>query len=148
MKKIYLDANIYYNLWLRESKNGIPLDYYANNLIERILKEDFVLVVSDLLIEEVIKKWGFVKELFLSLLAELDCKNKLIKAEITQELRNQIKEKIEFYKIKKSTIHLSDMTHIMLAKQENAIFVTNDKEARDIAIEEYLEVIDVEIFLS
>lgn len=131
-------------MWLKESKNGIPLDYYANNLINKIIKEDFTLVISDVLIQEVTQKHLFVKEEFKYLTQQLSKMNKLMIIESDNQLKRAAKNKTQYYIGKNIKAHINDVIQILIAKQENALFVTNDKEAREIAIEEGLEVMDLD----
>lgn len=49
-KRLYLDSNIYYNIWLNEYQGYLPVGYYAEKVKDRIISEDYELVTSDLVV--------------------------------------------------------------------------------------------------
>lgn len=126
--KLYLDTNVFISCWTSEfRKRIIPAGYYAEKLLEKIINEDMVLVISDLTIIELEKVLPISREQILGeYLRPYQMCNKLQIVKITPEKKEMAK---------KFRIHFPDNFHLAVAKQEKAVLVTDDEELLQIAHE-------------
>jgi len=137
MKKLYLDACIYYNLWKNEIiKKVIPAGLYAELLFEMIKNEDYTLVVSDFLIGLI----EYNNTLFGNLLKETVSKyrqyNKLELVYFDESISKNANQLLQKYKHKYPKVDWEDLVNFLLAKQAGAVLVTRDEELRALANEE------------
>ncbi len=116
--KLYLDADVWLNFWQDEMLGFIPASHYAEELLEKALKEKWVLVISGAIKKEIYKKK----------VASQDLESKLSnfkKAGLLEEIEAEEKD-IELadniYRERK--LHRSDALHAALAIKAKAILVT------------------------
>ena len=114
MKKIYLDTNIYID-YLENRKDRLrPLGDFAFNLIKRVIKCEFYIVISDLVIQELERNMN--RDKIYELIKTIN--RKLIKIESTEEQRK---------KARKRKTHFTDALHAIIAmNSEVDYFVTRN----------------------
>jgi len=119
MQKYYLDACIWFDYFENRKDRFRPLGEWAFDLIKKIIKEDALILYSELVEEELGKRYS-VKDIqkILNIVPPAVI--------ITVKTSNtQIKESI--YISKKFNIPRKDALHAILARDNNAIMVSRDK---------------------
>lgn len=109
-QKIYVDTNVWLDLYWNRSSRYLELGMFAQRIFERCISCEFIFFVSDTLVVE-LERFGAL------------------------ELLTPIREKCEFVRAKKEDyraarrrdVHFPDSLHIVLAEKHGAkVFVTND----------------------
>ncbi|MBN2052546.1 PIN domain-containing protein [Candidatus Woesearchaeota archaeon] len=129
MAKYYLDACIWRDYYENRSDRFRPLGEWALMLINEILENHEIIVVSDMIILELEKEYKpIVIEKMFSVASE-----KGLVVRINYSISQlQLAMKIS----KQRKMHFEDVLHAVLARDYNAVLVTRDKhfdELRDIA---------------
>lgn len=128
--KVYLDANIFLNVWFEEMiKDGEPF-YASLKLLDAILECKFQLILSDLVIRELAKKTGLTYELVIqNYLKPYEILRKLTIRKTTMPIADEA-----VYLSSAYGIHKIDALHAIHAKSESCILVTRDNELLKTAI--------------
>ncbi len=121
MQKIYVDANVFISYWDKEYGRNIGdfLEYFSEEIFQRIISCEFYLVVSDFTIKEIKKIMTFSEKDVMFELNHYDEINKLEVINGTEKFWNKAKELSV-----KNNIHLADALHTVLAKESNSTLVT------------------------
>lgn len=116
--KLYLDADVWLNFWQDEMLGFIPASHYAEELLEKALREKWILVISG----------AVKKEIYRKKVASQDLEAKLSdfqKAGLLEEIEAEEKD-IELadgiYRERK--LHRSDALHAALAIKAKATLIT------------------------
>jgi len=127
--KVYVDSNVFLNVWFEEMLKFSPAFYYSRRLLEAILKCRFRLVISDLTVKELSRKTSLPKERIIEeYLKPYEMVGKLTIVETTMEDLRKANEVSRRYRL-----HASDALHALVAKNEGCILVTRDVELRTTA---------------
>ena len=118
-ERYYLDSCIWRDYFENRSDKFRPLGDWAFSLIKLIIKEDNLIIYSDLIEEELNE--GFSEEDVKKIISIVPKEN-LVKIESSSE---QLKEAIQ--KAKKLDIPVKDALHAILARDNDAVMVTRDK---------------------
>src|SRR3989344_2870748 len=118
-ERYYLDSCIWRDYFENRSDKFRPLGDWAFSLIKLIIKEDNLIIYSDLIEEELNE--GFSDEDVKKIISIVPKEN-LVKIESSSE---QLKEAIQ--KAKKLDIPVKDALHAILARDNDAVMVTRDK---------------------
>lgn len=127
-KNYYIDSCIYLNLWQKErSKLGKPLWRHAKDFLDRIEQEDSIVYYSGFLLKElsfILTESEFVKKrlMFESSPNFKRTKLSLNEYELARKIESRTKN-ISFY----------DIIHMLLAKKNNSILITRDRELLKLA---------------
>ncbi|MBU2101012.1 hypothetical protein KKG83_00365 [Candidatus Micrarchaeota archaeon] len=128
-KKFYLDTCIWRDYFEDRKDNLKPLGEFAFQFLKKCIKENAVIFVSDLVIEELKKDYSLEQiELMFS-----DFKHLIVR---TVYSREQAKEAFQFQRNTKKKFPLSDVLHSIMSRDEKAILVTRDKHFEEIKISE------------
>lgn len=119
MTKYYLDTAIWRDLHENRTDRFRPLGEWAFELIRKIREEKQIILYSDAVIGELIKYFENVDEIFRLAVEE----NLLLKVDIKRE---QFVEAVNL--CKKLQIPHKDCLHAILARDNNAILVTRDRD--------------------
>ena len=126
MEKLYLDANIFLNIWFEEMLRLSPAFYYARRLLDAILECKFLLIISDLTVKELSKKTGLSRDVIIQeYLKPYEMVGKLTIIETTKEMVKEAEMNSQRY-----GLHASDALHALIAKREECTLVTRDEELR------------------
>jgi predicted nucleic acid-binding protein len=137
MQKVYLDANIYYNLWKDEIiRKVIPAGLYAELLFEKIKNEDFVLVVSDFLINLIDHNNTLFGNLLKEKISLYKQYNKVELVHFEEFISKNANQLLQKYKHKYPKVDWEDLVNFLLAKQAGAVLITRDEELLALANEE------------
>jgi predicted nucleic acid-binding protein len=124
--KIYVDSNIFLNVWFEEMLRFSPAFYHSRKLLDAILECKFRLVISDLTVKELSRKTNLSKEIIMKeYLRPYDMVEKLTVIETTKDMIREAGSISRKYRL-----HASDALHALVAKNEGCILVTRDKELR------------------
>ena len=124
--KIYVDSNIFLNIWFEEMLKFSPAFYYSRKILDEILECKFKLVISDLTVKELSRKTGLSKEVIINeYLKPYEMVAKLTIVETSEEI---IKEANAIGR--RHRLHAADALHVLVAKKEKCILVTRDVELR------------------
>jgi len=127
--KVYVDSNVFLNVWFEELLRLSPAFYYSRRLLDAILECRFRLVISDLTVKELSRKTNLPKETIIEeYLKPYEMVGKLTIIEATKE---NIREANEISR--RHRLHASDALHALVAKNEGCILVTRDVELRTTA---------------
>lgn len=127
--KIYIDSNIFLNVWFEEMLRFSPAFYYSRRILDAILECKFWLVLSDLTVKELSKKTNLPKETITQeYLRPYIMVNKLIIIETTADMIREANSTSQRYRL-----HASDALHAIIAKNEGCILVTRDIELKNTA---------------
>ena len=64
--KLYVDSNIFLNVWFEEMLRLSPAFYYSRRILDAILECRFSLVVSDLTVQDLSGKTSLTKEVIIN----------------------------------------------------------------------------------
>lgn len=127
--KVYVDSNVFLNVWFEELLRLSPAFYYSRKLLDAILECRFRLVISDLTVKELSRKTNLPKETIIEeYLKPYEMVGKLTIIETTKENIREANEISRTYRL-----HASDALHALVAKKEGCILVTRDVELRTTA---------------
>lgn len=130
---IYIDTNVYLDYMGNREDNLKPLGEFAFQLIQRALKCEFEILLSDLVLEE-LNRHASKKEIE-RMLCPLLKKNKIQQVVSTKEDSEEAKEEC----IRCPDIHFSDSLHYAIALRCCAeAIITNDKHFYSIESPELL----------
>jgi len=120
--KVYLDANIFLNVWFDEMiKTGEPF-YASFKLLDAVLECKYDLILSDLLIRELAKKTSLTYNQVLdNYLKPFEILGKLSIRKTTMSIADEA-----VYLSSTYGIHKVDALHAIHAKSEGCILVTRD----------------------
>jgi predicted nucleic acid-binding protein len=117
--RYYLDTSIWRDLHENRTDRFRPLGEWAFELIRKIREERHIILYSDAVVDELTKYFEKVDKIF-GLAMEA---NILLKVDITKE---QITEAVNLRK--KLQIPHKDCLHAILARDNDAILVTRDRD--------------------
>jgi len=118
-KAFYLDSCIWRDYFENRSDRFRPLGDWALSLINKIIKEDNLIIFSDILIEELENQYSS---------EELNKFLKMIPKELIIRIEANEKQTKEAFRIKnKLNIPFGDALHAILARDNNAILISRDK---------------------
>ena len=127
--KIYVDSNIFLNVWFEEMLRFSPAFYYSRKILDAILECKFHLVISDLTVKELSKKTNLSREVITQeYLKPYEMVDKLSIIGTTKEMIGEADTISRKYRL-----HASDSLHALVAKKEGCTLVTRDKELRTTA---------------
>ncbi len=127
--KIYVDSNVFLNVWFEEMLRFSPAFYYSRKLLDGVLACRFWLVVSDLTVKELSKKTNLSREVIMEeYLGPFEMVEKLTVVETTEKMIREAGSVGRRY-----GLHASDALHAFVAKNENSVLVTRDEELRTTA---------------
>jgi predicted nucleic acid-binding protein len=126
---VYVDTNIFLNVWFEEMLKFSPAFYYSRRILDLILECRFRLVVSDLTVKELSRKTGLTRELIVQeYLRPFEIVGKLTVVEATVEMIQDANAMSHKY-----GLHGADSFHVLVAKREGCVLVTRDTELRTTA---------------
>jgi len=129
LAKVYVDSNIFLNVWFEEMLRFSPAFYYSRKLLDAILECRLWLIISDLTVKELSRKTNLSKETIVEeYLKPYEMVGKLTIVETTKE---NIREAGEISR--RHRLHASDALHALVAKNEGCILITRDEELRKTA---------------
>lgn len=124
IQKLYLDSNIFLNVWFDELIKFGEKFYSSKKLLDKIIECIFSLVISDLTIRELCKKTELPSEIiceeYLKPFKIID-KLKIIKT--TRKVAEDAVYLSGYY-----GIHKTDALHAIMVKSNDCILVTRDNE--------------------
>ncbi len=124
--KVYVDSNIFLNVWFEEMLKFSPAFYYSRKILEAVLECKFRLVVSDFTVKELSKKTSLPKETIIGeYLKPYEMVGKLTIIETTKDDIREANGISRRYRL-----HASDALHALVAKREGCVLVTRDEELR------------------
>ena len=130
-KKYYIDTNIFRDYYENRVDKYKPLGFFANKLLQNIIKEGDKVIISD--ITEAELEVPYSEEEIRNILAPLNEEQLIENVKISEK---QVKEAIELAKEK--NVPFADAAHAILARDNNAILVTRDRDFnRLLHIKEY-----------
>lgn len=122
--KVYVDSNIFLNVWFEEMLRFSPAFYYSRKILDAILACKFQLVISDLTVKELSRKTGLSKEVIVNeYLKPYEMVTKLTIIETSMEMIKEANTISRRY-----GLHAADALHALVAKKEKCALVTRDKE--------------------
>lgn len=121
MVKYYIDTNIFRDYYENRVDKYKPLGFFANKLLQKIIKDNSKVIISDVVEAEL--KVPYSEEEIENILAPLKEENLLENVGISE---NQTKEAAELAKEK--NVPFADAAHAILARDNNAILVTRDRD--------------------
>ncbi|MBS3128162.1 PIN domain-containing protein [Candidatus Woesearchaeota archaeon] len=121
MVKYYFDACIWLDLLEDRNESLLPRGDYAWNLFKKILKEEGIIIYSDMIIEELTQGYGYpfykiepLFQMFKRILCHIDTTDEYVrKAKDLSSKRN---------------IPYGDALHAILARKHQAEFITRDHD--------------------
>ena len=128
-RKIYVDSNVFLNVWFREMiKNG-GVFFSSNKLLHLIIDCNFFLVISNLTLMELAKKVGTSENVVVDdYLREFVLSDKI---EIVKVSRKVTQDASYLYST--TGIHMTDAIHAVVALVNQCILVTRDRELSNAA---------------
>ena len=120
-KKYYMDTNIFRDYYENRVDKFKPLGSFANKLFQRIIKENNKVIISDITESEL--KVVYTEEEIQNILASLKQEQLIEHIKISER---QVKEAINLSKEK--NVPFADAAHAILARDNDAILVTRDKD--------------------
>ncbi|MFH1774545.1 MAG: PIN domain-containing protein [Methanobacteriota archaeon] len=119
--RLYIDADVWLNFWQDEMLGLIPASHYAEELLDKALRMKWIIVISGVVKEEILKK----KIALADLEEKLD---RLRQVNLLEEIEAE-KEDVELSKriIRERGLHFPDSLHAALAIRAKAIIVTRTK---------------------
>jgi len=123
-QKLYLDSNIFLNVWFHEtSRYGEPYTT-SKKLLHAIIDCHYYLVISNLVITELAKKTEMSEEIIIDeYLKEFRITNKMTIVKISKK-----NVQAATYLYSTHGIHMTDAIHAIAALSNQCILVTRDKE--------------------
>ena len=126
---VYVDSNIFLNVWFEEMLKFSPAFYYSRRILDLILECKFRLVISDLTVKELSRKTDLTKEVIVQeYLGSFDMVGKLMVVETTREMIQEANAVGRKY-----GLHGADALHALVAKREGCVLVTRDVELKTTA---------------
>ena len=127
--KVYVDSNIFLNVWFEEMLRLSPAFYYSRRILDAILECKFLLVISDLTLKELSRRTNLSREVIVEqYLRPYEMVEKLTVIETTKDM---IREASSISR--RHRLHASDALHALVAKNEDCVLVTRDEELRTTA---------------
>lgn len=127
--KVYIDSNIFLNVWFEEMLRFSPAFYYSRKILDAILECKFQLVISDLTVKELSRKTNLSKEVIIQeYLKPYEMVDKLVIIETTEDTIKEANTLSRRYKL-----HAADALHVLIAGKKECILVTRDKELKSAA---------------
>jgi len=124
--KLYLDSNIFLNVWFVEMVKFGEVFYSSIKLLDEIINCRYHLVVSELTIKELSKKTELPADIiydeFLKVYEIID---KLTIVKVTKKIAEDA-----VYFSSSHGIHKPDALHAMMAKSNDCLLITRDIELR------------------
>ena len=124
--KLYLDSNIFLNVWFEEMVRLGEVFYTSKKLLDEIINCKYLLVISELTIKELSKKTDLpidiVYDEYLKIYKMVD---KLTIVKVTKKIAEDA-----VYLSSSYGIHKTDALHAMMAKSNDCILITRDVELR------------------
>ena len=134
--KIYLDSNIFLNVWFEEMVKFGEIFYSSKKLFDEIIDCKFNLVVSELTIQELSSRTELPKDLiFEEFLKIYQLLKKLEIVKITKKVADDA-----IYFGSSYGVHSADALHAMMAKSNDCILITRDRELRYAALKYGIDV--------
>jgi len=125
-KKIYLDTNIFLNVWFLEMRKCRDLYTNSKKLLQAIIDCHYYLVISNLVITELAKKTGMPEEIIIEeYLKEFIIRNKMTIVKISKKIAQDAS-----YLYSTHGLHMTDAIHAIAALSNQCILVTRDKDLK------------------
>jgi predicted nucleic acid-binding protein len=119
MTKYYIDTCIWRDYFENREDKLRPLGEWAFRLIQKIVEEEDVIIISSLVKEELLK--GYSEKKLMGLLS-------LVPEKITLTIApNKHHDRLAESLMRESGLPFTDALHAILAKENDAILVTRDK---------------------
>lgn len=127
MIKLYLDTNVFLSYWQQEMRGFVPLFERVRRIFEETIECKYYLVISGLTIAEMALKIKVPEELVVEeYLKEFSLVQKI------DIVSNTKQEWSEARKLAREIgLHLKDSLHVIAAKNQGCILVTEDKTHRE-----------------
>ena len=130
MAKYYIDACIWRDYFEDRKDRFRPLGDWALRLINKIIEKEDLFIISNHLINELLKEYSYVK-----LKSFFD----FISRDLIIEIKYKDCQVKEAYKIKnKFEVPFGDALHVILARDTNSLLITRDKHF--IKLESFCEI--------
>jgi predicted nucleic acid-binding protein len=120
MEKYYIDTAVFRDYYENRKDNINPLGEFAFNFFKKCKLQQAVLLYSDLTLKELNRHYS--KERTKILLQIISSFCELKKIEIERRHFNEA-----FLLSRKLGVHVSDVLHALIAKENNAVLVTTDR---------------------
>jgi predicted nucleic acid-binding protein len=122
--KIYVDSNVFLNVWFEEMQKLTPAFYYSRKILDAVLECRFQLVISDLTVKELSRKTGLSKEIIVKeYMKPYEMLSKLTIVKTSMDMIREANTISREYRL-----HAADALHVLVAKNEKCSLVTRDKE--------------------
>jgi len=123
-KKIYLDANIFLNVWYKEMMQLGKIYDSSKKLLQSINDCHYFLVISNLVIYELSKKMEVSEQVIIDkYLQEFFLTKKIKIIKISSKIAQDAS-----YMHSSQGIHMADAIHAIAALMNSCVLVTRDKE--------------------
>ena len=123
-KKIYVDANVFLNVWFKEMMKNGTIYQSSKKLLRAVIDCHYHLVISNLVITELSKKMGVPSEEIIDeYLREFFLVQKIDMIKISRKIAD---EASHLYSTQ--GIHMIDAIHAIAASLNECVLVTRDKE--------------------
>ena len=119
-QRYYLDTSIWRDYYENRSDSSKQLGRLALQFLLKIIKEDNLILYSDLVVQELMIKYS--KEEISNILSIIYNLNLLVKISISKE---QAKEAADL--CRKRNVPFADVLHAILARDNRAVMVTRDR---------------------
>lgn len=119
MLRIYVDTDVFLNLWFQEMLEYNPAFERTERLLEAVISCRFFLIISELTLEELSRRMRIpLDKVRVDYFGRYESLGKLGFVEITQEIVDEARQI--------SRRHEPDATHAVVAKQKMAILITRN----------------------
>ena len=129
-RKLYLDSNIFLNVWFEEMVKFGEIFYSSKKLLEEIVNCKYLLVISELTIKELSKKTDLPIDImydeYLRIYKMID---KLTIVKVTKKIADDA-----IYLSSSYGLHKVDALHAIMAKSNGCLLITRDAELRFAAV--------------
>jgi predicted nucleic acid-binding protein len=120
MIKLYFDADVWLNFWLDEILGFVPASHYTEQLLEKMVDEGWVVVVSEAVKEEIFEK-NIAPEDFREKVSKLKVRGLLEEVRV-EESDDELVGKL----MRERKLHFSDALHAAIAIRTKAMIVTRN----------------------
>jgi len=128
--KLYLDSNIFLNVWFEEMVKFGEIFYSSKKLLDEIINCKYLLVISELTIRELSKKTDLPIDIICDeYLRIYEMISKLTIVKVTKKIAEDA-----VYLSSSYGIHKVDALHAIMAKSNDCLLITRDVELRYAAL--------------